>query len=377
MISGRVLISIHKFFAFAQLTGIGIMKNKAKVLLLVFGMLLSLTGCLTGCKKAKPKNTEQTAAVDEAVLAGAKSVYDLASYMTMNEDKLIYSDCRHDEDLHFYFDILNYEEYIKVNFNGRDYALLYYDFRSYGLSATGIKSVKKSYSDQSLNVEVDVRTKEVSSEGCFPSSTRCRLILKLDQDVSSVCVWGRPYTEYSGGHVFIGGKEGLVDKDLQFLISPVYDGIYELMTFEQSDCPVYYRVAKDGHNGVLDNNYNRVLSNSYGNVYYINENKFIVGTYLSDASLDEIYIVDGNENILKKTKGFLSCESDSNFYCADGQIAFCDPSYGYQWGHGVMDQDLNTVIEPVYYNVFWLDTRYKVEDHDSNVYYFNVEGQQI
>lgn len=354
------------------------MKNKVILFAVIIGMIL----CFTGCKNSRSQtgsgtdNTEQTEAVDETVLANAKSVYDLAPRMNMNEDKLLYSECRHDEDLHFYFDVLGFDEYIKVNYKGKDYALLYYDFNSYGLIATDIKSVKKSYSDQALNVEVKVKTKESPSTGCFSNQTKCRLILKLDQDVSSIFVMDRPYTEYNGGHVFICGKEGILDKDLQFLVPPVYDGIFDLPTFEESNCPMYYRVFKDGHNGVLDNNYNPVLSNNYANVYYINEDKFIVGTDNPDPTLEEIYIVDSNENIIKRTKGFLSASDDSRFYCADGQIKFADPSYGPMWGFGVMDQDLNIIIEPVYYNIFWNDGHYMVEDHDFNKLYFDIYGNE-
>ena len=359
------------------------MRNKALILPAIIGMLLILTGCLSGCKNSlsqgdfRTNSTEQTEAVDETVLANAGSVYDLAPLMTMNEDKLLYSECRHDKDLHFYFDVLNFDEYIKVNYKGKDYALLYYDFSSYGLVVKDIKSVKKTYSGQSLNVEVNVKTKEKPIDGCFPNTTKCRLILKLDQNVSSINVMDRPFNEYSGGRVFICGKEGIVDKDLQFLVPPVYDGIFDLTTFEESNCPMYYRVFKDGNNGVLDNNYEPVLSINYGNIYYINEDKFIVGKYYSDSTQDEIYILDSNENIIKKAKGFLSSVDDSRFYCAEGQIKFADPSCGDMWGFGVMDQELNTIIEPAYFSIYWLGTRYKIEDLEFNELYFDVSGNQL
>ena len=346
------------------------MKNKAIIITVIIGILFLYTSCLTGCRDSHSKG------IDEAKLADAKSVYDVAPLMTMSEDRLIYSECRHDKDLHFYFDILGNDQYIKVNYDGKDYVLLYYDFSSYDLVATKIKSANKIYSGQSLDVEIEIKIKDSLSIGCFPNSSKCRLILELDKDVSSVYVMGRPFTEYSGGRVFVCGKEGIVDKDLQFLVPPIYDGIYDLQTFEDSNCPMYYRVYKDGHNGVLDNHYNPVLSTSYGNIYYINENKFIVSTDFSDVDLDEIYIVDGNENIIKKTKGFLCPDNDSRFYCADGQIKISDSSYGDMWGYGVMDQELNIIIEPVYESVYWLDNHYLIEDYDSNELYFDINGNE-
>ena len=127
-------------------------------------------------------------------------------------------------------------------------------------------------------------------------------------------------------------------------------------------------------NGVLDNNYNQVLSNSYGNIYYINEDKFIVGTNQSDPALEEILILDGNENVIKKTNGFLCADSDSTFYCAEGHIKFCDTTSGDTWGEGVMDQDLNVIIEPIYYDIYFLDGYYKVDDADFNELHLDING---
>ena len=89
-----------------------------------------------------------------------------------------------------------------------------------------------------------------------------------------------------------------------------------------------------------------------------------------------IALIDRDENILKQRKGFLCADSDSNFYCYDGQIEFADPSYGPSWGFGVMDQELNIIIEPLYYNIFWTDGHYRVENHDHEVAIFDIYGEQ-
>lgn len=357
-----------------------------KKLVKILSAIILVSVVFAGCKGKDPQgssrsrdtdDTEETVEVDEDVLANAKTVFDLSSYMTVSEDELLYSECKRDKELHFYFDVLSFDQYIKVNYKGKDYALLYFYYNNYGAVATDVKSVKKSYSGDALDLEVDVKTKEVSNDGCFSNTTRCRLIVKLDQDVSSISVMGKPFAEYEGGKVYVCEKYGIVDKDLNFLLPPVYDGIFELYTFTESSCPMYYRVFKDGYNGVLDGNFNRVLSNSYGNIYYINENKFIVGTNGSDPALDEILIVDGNENVIKKAKGFLCATDDSKFYCPDGYIKICDPSAGDMWGEGVIDQDLNIVIEPIYYSVYFLDGVYKAEDFDFNEIWIDIDGNVL
>ncbi len=357
------------------------MKNKVLAVLLIACISLGLAGCKQDSKRGnrdRSAQSSETEPVDEELLETAESVYDIASLMTINEDKIIYSECRKDSDLHFYFDLLSFDEYIKVNYNGVDYLLFWYNFSSYGLVGTKVKSVNKLYSGNRLDVDVDLKTKEYSSDGCFPNSTRCRMILKMEQDVDFLYVMNVPYNEYDGGEVYVCGKRGIVDKDLNFLLPPIYDGIHELETFEQSNCPMLYRVFKDHKNGVLDADYNPVLSISYGNIYYLNEDRFIVSiSYDDNVQNDVIALIDRDENILKQRKGFLCADSDSNFYCYDGQIEFADPSYGPSWGFGVMDQELNTIIEPLYFSVYWVDGHYKVDNHDNEEALFSKDGEQI
>ena len=350
------------------------MRNKVAVLFVIAGLIL----CLSGCKPAGQKET-----FDESRLEKAKTVHDVSYLMTNNEDELIYSECKDDKPLHFYFDMLGSEEYIKVNHKGKNYLLLWYRYYSYSDYIKEVESVEKSFRGNELQINVKAKTAEFESgvyEGCFPNGSRVRLILSLESDINIVYLSGRICSRFNGGRIKIGQKEGIVDKDLNFIVPPVYDGIYDLETFGESSCPRYYRVyKKDGGNGVLDNNYNRVLSDSYGNIYYINENKFIVGITKDEdkPELDEIAIVDGKENTVKKMQGFLNASDQIHLHTAEEHIQICDPSYGSNWGHGIIDQDLNIIIEPVYQNIYWHNGIYRVEDYTGKTLRFYPDGKKV
>ena len=362
------------------------MRNKVLAVLLTACISLGLAGCKSDDQRNRRNRRDrsdqsnqstETTPVDTTLLDNAESVYDITSLLTLYEDNILYSECKKDKDIHFYFDILSFDEYIKVEHNGKEYLLFWYDFSSYGLVGTDVRSIDKTYTGYRLDVDVNLKTKEYSSGGCFPNQTRCRMIVKMDQQVDYLFVAGVQYHEYDGGEVYVCGRRGVADEDLNFILPPIYEGIEELETFEPSYCPMLYRVFRDGKNGVLDSDYNPVLSMSYDNIYYLNEDRFIVSISKDDdVKNDVIALIDRDENILKQRKGFLCADTDSNFYCFDGQIEFADPSYGPSWGFGVMDQELNTIIEPVYYSIFWVDGYYKVENHDNEVAHFNERGVQ-
>lgn len=348
------------------------MRNKVSVLFIIAGLIL----CLSGCRPSGQKGP-----ADLSVLENAKTVYDVTSFMTITENDPKYSECKNDKDLLFYFDLLGRDEYIKVSHKGKDYILLWYTYYSYGDYIKKIKNIGKSFRGSEVSIEAEVEKADLASDGpggCFPTGSRFKLILSLDQDVNLVYLTGKPLKIFSGGHVRIGEREAIVDKDLNFIVPPVYDGIYDLEPLGDKSCPKYYRVHKKGAgNGVIDNNYKPVLNTCYGNVYYINENKFIVGTSNRDATLDEILLVDRNDSTIKKIKGFLCAGDQGNLHNAEGHIQICDPSYGNLWGYGIVDWDLNTVIEPVYQKIYWHETYYSVEDYDGQTANFDINGKKI
>lgn len=317
---------------------------------------------------------------DADVFAAAKSVFDLKDYMGFNEAKFVYSDLKDYDDLLFYFDVLKPNEYIKVNHDGKDYVLIDYSYYDYDGIIEKLNGVSVNSAGNTLTVTPDIDVKEVKNEGCFPWTSDCYFIIEVNKTSHNrVFVGKQPIEEYSGGHVKICGKEGLLDKDLNFLISPIYEGIYE-ETSDNPQIPDYYRVYLEGHgNGIYDNNFNMVLSPEYMNIHWIDLDKFIV---MVDNDTDveeeksEIQMIDSKGNVLKKMYGFLKAPDDCRFYCHEGHLLFSKRSEG-MWGEGVMDEDMNIIIEPEYYMIFWVDDCYKVEDMDHKEAQFDYDGNQM
>ncbi len=358
------------------------MKNKLIALLLISAMALSFAGC-QGKKdrdRSRDRDDHTQETVDEKELAEAKTVRDVSYLIEPYDNCIFYSECKKDEDLYFYFNLLKYDEYIKVNVEGQNYLIVSYSYNAYGLTGTKIKGVEKTVFDGIMHIEVDLKTVEKETEGCFPNSTTCRLILKLDEDIRDVVISGQNYQEYDGGYVTVCDKMGILDKDLNFVVPLIYDNIFDFPISDDENDPVYYRVYIKGMGqGLLDENFNQVLSIKYSNIYYFNPDKYIAMINCessSDVSEYEIVWIDGNENVIKSVPGFLESDDTSNFYCMDGHILFCDPTYGPQWGKGVMDEELNIIIEPIYYGIFWHDGYYDVENFDQESAHFSSTGEQ-
>ena len=342
------------------------MRIKAAVLFVLAGMILCLSGC-------SPKTKELT----EADIENAKTVFDVTSLMIDSENAMIYSECKDDKDLYIYFDLLNTDEYIKVNHKGQDYLLLWYTYYSYTDKVTDACSVSKSFHGKELKVTVTVDKEELGEgiEGCFPTQSRVRLILKLENDVNIINVGNRLFSKFNGGRRRIFKKDCVVDQDLNFILPPIYDGIMDLEPFQANGCPTLYRFYRDQMNGVMDSNYKIILDNKYGNIYYINENKFIVGISDEDPKNDEIAIVDAKGNIIKKMKGCLKAQDSIHLYTAEGHIQICDPSTGDIWGEGIIDTDLNVILEPIYDQIIWHRTYYKTVDLEGRKANFKADGR--
>lgn len=194
------------------------MRIKAAVLFVLAGILLCLSGCTPAAKE-----------LTESDIENAKTVFDVVSLMTNSENAMIYSECKDDKDLYFYFDLLNTDEYIKVNHKGQDYLLLWYTYYSYTDKVTDACSVSKSFHGKELKVTVTVDKEDLGEgiEGCFPTQSKVRLILKLENDVNMINVGNRLFSKFNGGRRRIFKKDCVVDENLNFILPPVYDGIMD------------------------------------------------------------------------------------------------------------------------------------------------------
>ena len=84
------------------------MKNKLIALLLISAMALSFAGC-QGKKdrdRSRDRDDHTQETVDEKELAEAKTVHDVSYLIEPYDNCIFYSECKKDEDLYFYFNLL-------------------------------------------------------------------------------------------------------------------------------------------------------------------------------------------------------------------------------------------------------------------------------
>ena len=150
------------------------MRNKVTSILLIFSLIL----CLSGCKPLSKKSEEE-------ILANAKTIQDVAPLMTNTDNEMIYSELRNAKSLYFYFDMLGNNEYIKVKHKGKNYLLAWYHYYSYNDYFKEVYTVTKTFRGEELKISVDAQIEDFTNDegigGCFPSLSRVRLILKLDK----------------------------------------------------------------------------------------------------------------------------------------------------------------------------------------------------
>ena len=340
-------------------------------------------GLISRIRSGSSDESEVISLADPSKLENATSVYELTDLMTTNYDKEKYSECDDDEDLLFYFDILGYKEYITVEHNGEKYLLFMYRFDSYTSIGQFINGIEKKPVGDTLNINIDVETKESKTQGCFPNMTFFRMIIKLEKDFPTIVVSGSEYTEYNGGKIYIGGKCGMADKDLNITVPLIYDEIYDYCYYgdrDTTDLPTLYRVyINDQGNGLLDEDLNLIISPKYYNIHVVDKDTFIAMTLKSgDEQNNHIFLLDKNENIIKTIDGFVDDDSSGAMYCHEGHLKYSinKPDMSIDC-IGVIDEDLNVIIEPKYVNVFQTDGGYKVTDIDGKEALFDMDGNQI
>lgn len=318
--------------------------------------LTLITAALTGCGSAPSKANSDSDDIHKTevynALANAKTVFDIADYLTKTSNALQYSECEKNDKLMLYFGVLLpvSKKYIIVTQNDEKYILFNYTYSDYGSVISNINGMEKSYGSDNLTIRIDKSIDYVSQEGCEPLWSDVNCIVKLEQDIDKLIVDEQEYEEYSGGLLYVNGKYGVVDDNMNIIVPIKYDIIRDLDS-PGSDRKYYFCHDENG-SGVLDENYDIMLQPIYSNIFFINDNKFVVMKTKGDnnsLSDYQIGIIDGNENLIHDyIDGFI-----------DGGLSFNNNAHQVVFGRmkgekflkGVIDDSLNVIIDPIYNDV--------------------------
>ncbi len=357
-----------------------------RILTAVIASALSLF-TFAGCSFSHPKPPVDSTPTDpslEAVysqLSEAKTAFDISQLMTAASDSVIYTETDDTQPFMLYFDVLlsSFRSFIITEHNGDKYLIFRYNYSAYGSVLTELNSFEKKMNGDTLELKADITTEQTEQMGCEPLESNVNCILRLDNDISGLIIDGHDYTPYSGGTLYIGDKVGVLDKDLNITVPVEYDMIRKITGLP--DNKVLYHTYKDGcGGGILDENYNTLLPPEFGNIFYINDNKFIV--MKQDSSVDTNYYIlstDRHGNPTSSfTEGFI--DGSETFFNYAEQVIF-GVRDGNRFKYGVIDSDLNIIIEPVYDHISTFEKTaptqfYVVEDSHENFAVFDSFGTQ-
>lgn len=349
-------------------------------------MLLSVFLCSfpIGCSRINNQETATLSKAESDSIANAQTAYELTSLLTRTSDLPKYSECNQDNDLYAYFDLLGANDYFIVSHEDEKYILFCYVYSGYGEELSSITDIEKVYDSENsgrLNLTAAKDIKTTEQTGCFPEITSVRCIVKLEEDITSLYVDGELYSEYDGGYIQVNDKYGVVDSDLNIIVPIQYDTIRDFETFA-TDKQYYFTATEQGA-GLMDENYKTILNPKYDNIFFVNDNKFIVGKGPRDeVSLgnSQIGILNKNEELIHNyIDGFI--DGNESFNNDVHQVVFGRMN-GDVYLEGVLDDDLNVIIEPQYtsISVFEIESQkdqfYVVENDKGEFAVIDSSGKQ-
>lgn len=272
--------------------------------------------------------------------------------------------------------------YFILEEDGQKYLLAVYNFYGYGSRISDIKKVDKKYDGDTLTVIIDADISYFDSMGDEPEISRIECSLVLDRDVSSVMIglenMEQDYYPYEGGIILKDDKYGVVDDALNEIVPAEYEHIME-WGYNPTESTFYY-TRKNDANGLMDAEFNEVLSNSYSNILIVNENKFIaMRNYDEEDRNYEIILLDGDENELGPSiRGFIDAYQIFN---NPAKQAIFGRYEGDNFYEGVLDEDLNVIIEPTFISVEMFNYSednqfYVVENADGEFAVYDCNGDK-
>lgn len=157
-------------------------------------------------------------------------------------------------------------------------------------------------------------------------------------------------------------------------IPAIYNGIYELTINNESlktatgekfeiDYSNYVRISNDNGNGIATKQGEILMECQYGNIIYYGYNTFVVTKKVNDTW--KMGVVDINNNVvIDFIDGFMSQNYFTSTQYAIYSVINNNNSY-----EGVIDRNLNIILQPIYSDV----TMKNIEIGDYYEDYFIVE----
>lgn len=286
----------------------------------------------------------------------------------INNNSELYSEYKGIKNLSVIETSISEKEYFEFEENGQKYILFKIIEGVYAPSSIKIETAKikkRRYANNvlylNINIKTNVKTHSVPDgtiiDGYNIDSKT--FVIKVNDNFKGLNINGIEYSlltdKIIGTSEFVhlgdNDKFGYIDKNGNLTIPVEYDGLFEIKTtkifdddkndYVEADFSNYFRVVKDGKQGIIDKQGNIIIDIKYDQISTYSKDAFVV-TIDNNSKIGIINIQ--NELI----KGYI----DGGLYNGNsfGKYLKYSRRQDNTFGVGILDRKLNIVLQPIYDN---------------------------
>ena len=301
----------------------------------------------------------------------------------------IYSEYKGSLDLSVIERNLENKEYYEFEDNGKKYIMFKIIEGVYApsnLTITSADITESSYSNNTLYLTIDIETYIEEIEATpdliidgFNSDSKL-FTMEVEDNFNGLVINNESYSLISNKIIRKNTSEetkyGYIGENGEITIPLEYDNLYEIDVKEvydddindyiEADFSNYLRCVKDDKQGIIDKQGNVIISIDYDQIKPYSKDAFAV----TIENNSKIGIVDTNNQLIK---GFVEGGMYDDIIFGEYYV-FSKRVDGEFIGKGILDRDLNVVLEPIYDDFYYNNFTTYNNDGTMNQKYFGGEN---
>ena len=301
----------------------------------------------------------------------------------------IYSEYKGSLDLSVIERNLENKEYYEFEDNGKKYIMFKVIEGVYApsnLTITSADITESSYSNNTLYLTIDIETYIEEIEATpdliidgFNSDSKL-FTMEVEDNFNGLVINNESYSLISNKIIRKNTSEetkyGYIGENGEITIPIEYDNLYEIDVKEvydddinnyiEADFSNYLRCVKDDKQGIIDKQGNVIISIDYDQIKPYSKDAFAV----TIENNSKIGIVDTNNQLIK---GYVEGGMYDDIIFGEYYV-FSKRVDGEFIGKGILDRDLNVVLEPIYDDFYYNNFTTYNNDGTMNQKYFGGEN---
>ena len=301
----------------------------------------------------------------------------------------IYSEYKGSLDLSVIERNLENKEYYEFEDNGKKYIMFKVIEGVYApsnLTITSADITESSYSNNTLYLTIDIETYIEEIEATpdliidgFNSDSKL-FTMEVEDNFNGLVINNESYSLISNKIIRKNTSEetkyGYIGENGEITIPLEYDNLYEIDVKEvydddinnyiEADFSNYLRCVKDDKQGIIDKQGNVIISIDYDQIKPYSKDAFAV----TIENNSKIGIVDTNNQLIK---GYVEGGMYDDIIFGEYYV-FSKRVDGEFIGKGILDRDLNVVLEPIYDDFYYNNFTTYNNDGTMNQKYFGGEN---